>query len=242
MQKHSTLAALVGGLLVTGSVASATVINGYDWDNVYTGDQIPTATDTEWTVAGGDGSSAQHLTAGTITLTSPFDNYMYIQKIGDWAPSPTATSYAEFKVKVDGFVGGESSATTLNVFTAGGGGMMILLRAAGVHLLDGVSDPEALVYALDTSAYHVYRVAASSVSDTYSVSVDGVTIASNLALNSGLNFDILRIGDAGSNTGGVATYEYVAFNNASAPIQVPEPAGAAVLGLIGAAALRRRRD
>lgn len=239
MHLANTLAVVAGGMLLAGSVASATVINGFNWDYVYTGDQLPTSTDAKWSVNGGDGSSAQHLQAGTITLTTPFDNFLYMDQIGEWAPSGTA--YAEFKVKVDSFNDGEASGTSLNVFTAAGGGTILLLRADGIHLLDGSGDAEPLAYGMDPTAFHVYRVAASTTTDTYSVDVDGVTVLSNKPLWSALNADILRIGDPGSNTGGVATYEYVAFNNSSAPVAIPEPASAALFGLIGVMAMRRRR-
>lgn len=245
MQKRSTLAAVVGGLLAIGSVASATVINGYDWDNVYTGAQLPEATDSEWSVFMNDGASATHPGDGTLVLTSPAgdptqSDGIYVTKVGDWAPSASATAYAEFKVKTSIHAGGYTSGTSLNVFTAGGGGVQVLLRADGLALLDNNGDPGTLAYAMDTSVFHVYRIAANSVTNTYSVDVDGVTVLTNKPLHEGLAVDVLRIGDPGSFIGGAATYEYVAFNNASAPIEVPEPAGLTLLAIAGLASLRRR--
>lgn len=241
MLKSGALAVLVGGLMSVGSVASAAVVNGYEWDNVYTGDQLPLATDAKWNVFANAGASAVHNGDGTITLTSPpagspsNSEGIYYTQTGDW--NPAATAYAEFKLKTT-VHDGEVFGTTLSVMSENAGGLVVLLSADGLHLND---DPNVLVHALDTSVFHVYRVSIAGA--TYSISIDGAPVVVNKALDAGLVFDILRIGDPGTNIGGAATYEYVAFNNESAPVAVPEPtAGLVVASMAGLALGRRRRS
>lgn len=121
--------------------------------------------------------------------------------------------------------------------------MQLYLRNGAIGVLDnnGVSND---LYSVDTTEYHVYRVAANTSTGQYSVYVDNMStpVIVNQPLHAGLKLNILRFGDPGSNIGGKATFEYVAFNNSSAPTQIPEPsAGLVTMGIVGAAALVRRR-
>lgn len=241
MRTVRTLAALAGGLLVCSTAASAATINGYTWDNVFTGDQIPLTTDSNWAVNTPSGS-VSHPSPGTITLDSAAGGSVYIDsKI--WAPADNATPTAEFKVKIERFNVGDESGTSLNVMDSTDGGMQLFLRSGRIAVNDagGVVDN---LYSVDTTVYHVYRIAADTTTGKYSVYVDDMNtpVIVNRTLSSGLKYETLRIGDPGSNTGGKATFEYVAFNNSTAPTQIPEPsAGLVTMGIVGAAALVRRR-
>jgi hypothetical protein len=241
MRTARTFVALAAGLLACSTAASAAVVNGYNWDNVFTGDQIPLTTDSNWSVNTPSGS-VSHVDPGTITLDSDVDGSVYIDS-NIWAPANNATPTAEFKVKIERFNDGEESGTTLNVMDSTDGGMQLLLRSGRIAVLDnnGVTDN---LYSVDTTQYHVYRVALNTTTATYSIYVDDMNtpVVVGQPLHTGLAYEVLRIGDPGSNTGGKATFEYVAFNNSTAPTPVPEPAiGLLVMAFAGAATLGRRR-
>lgn len=220
--------------------ASAVIINGYDWDYAYTGADLPLASDSSWTVFKNVGATAVR-DGASLVLTSPpppapaSHGIYYTASATEWAPVADGGAAIEFRLKIDSIYSGMRFGTVLYAVTKEGG-MLFYVGADGIYLHPGTSTTPAV--AVDTSEFKTYRITLNTASNTFSFYVDGALELSDISFNTEIKSDALRFGDPGTVAGGVASYEYVAWSNATAP--VPEPA-VAMLTLSGIAVLGGHR-
>lgn len=157
-----------------------------------------------------------------------------------WNPSTTTgVASVEFRMSLGGVME-DSANDNVIVFTMayGSGGTAFYLGENGLTLFPGSGTP--LVADFDPTETHTYRVIFNTTNATFSLDIDGIRKVSDHALSTVFASNVLRIGDSSSSVGGIMRYEYIAWDNSSAPI--PEPAAALLIPVaLGAVALSRSR-
>lgn len=237
ISKSVLAAVLAGGAM---SAQAAVIVDGYSWDYAYTGDALPTASSPTWTT-GGSGSASVSGGELTVDTTTVDGRYFQINTGTEWNPTPTGTAYVQFRVKVNSengkfagglYVGGQGRSINMNIGSNGG--------QSGVF-----DNSEAnIVNNLDVTQFHTYRIAfrPDASENTYTLWIDDMTPANYVTsgtLYSGAGY--MYFGDGGGSQQGSMNWDYIAWNNNSAPVAVPEPVVLSLLGLAGMLGLRRRR-
>lgn len=240
------LAAVAASLAFTTVASASVVVDGYTWDSAYTGDSdvLPTASTPAWTT-GGSGSATASGGALTIDTTTVDNRWFEIASGGAWNPATGNTAYVQFRTKLnsqngmfgDGIVIGSNASNYLGLqFGTYSGVETGWTTKTGVFLKS-----RTLVQALDVSQYHTYRVATDG--GTYSLWIDDMNtpVVSNATLDPNTGNPSMYFGDGSGDTQGSSTWDYVAWNVNGAPVAVPEPVSASVLGIGGMMLLARRR-
>jgi len=233
------LAVVAASLAFVPAASASVVVDGYTWDAAYTGDgnALPTASTPAWTTGGGGGAS---VSGGELTIdtTTNDGKYFEIASGGAWNPASGNTAYVQFRTKVNS----QNGTLADHIIIGSNIGYYLALEFGttagntGVFLKSG-----ALVHALDVSQYHTYRVATDG--GTYSLWVDDMNtpVVNNATLAVNTGNPSMYFGDGGGGVQGSSTWDYIAWNVNSAPVAVPEPVSASLLGIGGMMLLALRR-
>jgi len=217
--------------------AQAVIVDGLNWDFAYTGDALPTASTPAWTTGG---SGGQSVAGGELTVdTTSVDNRYYeIADGGSWNPEVGSTTWVQFRMKVN-----SQSPSPRRFATQMGiaGAAKSIYMQFGTYdnntgLKTGVFDnAENNIVEVDVFQYHTYRVSFDPTGNTYSLWIDNMNtpVVTSPLFTSGA---AMFFADGGGDVQGSSTWDYIAWNNSTAP--VPEPLG---FGLLAAGALAFRR-
>lgn len=231
-------------LLAAAPQAGAVVINGNDWEYGYYGSQIPLVSNVNtWTNYVGSATNSPYYSGSNLVIDTnqQLDQVAYFNAV-QWNPSTvTGIASLEMRMKLDAVMpGGTVNATIgLSLFTPVGG-TSFYYSAGGLAFASDPGTP--VVTDFDPFQMNTYTMIINVNANTYSLSINGDQKLASAPLDPTLAFNILRIGDPATGTGGIVQYEYIAWNNSSAPI--PEPSAALLLpvafGLVAFARFRRK--
>lgn len=236
------IAALACAVPAMGSV----VVDGYTWDYAYTGDVLPTAASPAWTSfeSGSASASGGKLTIDTNTTDG---RYFQIDEGGAWNPESGSVTWVQTGVQVnsqssEGVYPNDSRFAT-GIYIGGAGKSVSLNFGTyndGSGLKTGVFDRlHQLITEVNVFQYHTYRVSLDPSNSQYTLYVDSFATPVKVGTTDSDAYG-MYFGDGSGNTRGSADWDYIAWNNATAPVAVPEPAALGLLGF-SALALRRRR-
>lgn len=236
------------GAVCTGTAHAAVTGDSTTWEGQFDGSQLPDAEG--WTANGPVDSFTSVVGDGTILMNNltanQSDAYGWYTR-GDETFDLTSGASLEARVKLNS----DSSDLFGQWLALEGTNNQVEIRFLPGQVQLDLSNSFAFTgYAVDTTAWHTYRVAAKTGTGNVHFYIDGteVPLAPNTLAGTGTyGHGPLFFGDP-SGSAGVASdlsYDYIRWTNqgAFAPVSVPEPASAAVIavGLGAFMTMRRRR-
>lgn len=206
---------------------AATVIGGTEWEYAFYGDQIPILGDSSWTNFTGSATPYPSYDGNNIVINTSADlDYQAYYTSTVWNPGTSGKAAFEFRLRLVSVTPDSALGSTIAFQVGtGGGGLLFYLGENGITLIPGSGTPS--VTGFDPFETNTYRVIIDLDANTFSLDINGTRQLSDTSLDASFAGKVLRFGDLSSGSSGRVEYEYVAFNNASAPI--PEPKTAALL-------------
>ncbi len=205
------------------------IINDVDFTYIYRGTAAPS--NPPWTTPLANGSGTSDGTVFTIQTTAAENRY-YLMAAGEnspWDAMETNGSTVEFSTRIVSQAAGATTGAVNLTITNGSRNFSFILGSDGV----GINGDNH--YALDTSAFHTYRLtlSGSGTTATMSVYLDGglTPIISSYVSTAGNTANRLYFGDPSGTYGGITEWEYIAFTNQGAFAPIPEPGTVALMGM-----------
>jgi hypothetical protein len=229
----------VAAALSAMSVKAGVIVNGFEWEYAYFGNEIPVAGDAAWQNFTGSITPSPYHDGEKIVINTQADldqQAYYTSTV--WSPATSGISTVEFRLRLVSVTPGSALGESTPVFQIGNaaGGIVFCLGEQGLTLTPGSGTP--IVTGFDAFQTHTFRLTIDADNNTFSLDIDGNREVDSQNLEAAAAGTVLRFGDMTSSMGGMVEYEYIAFNNTGAP--VPEPhAALLLLPAIGAAVFFR---